>query len=194
MEYTIEKRSNTRTLYNVIDQNSKKETLSIEIVECKNLGGNNALPVLWQKNGYIDRVLDTYLCLDVYCYDSEAMCWGRYNPQVKLSEDGKRQVINFDWMFEATEENKLKLVNESIRLFEAAQGKSATELKLEKIYKFAEDRNLDIYTEIPEGWEVENAMTYPIGSTKIYVGKLFMRNGSNKLVKNQDYREALLIQ
>lgn len=193
MEYTIEKRTDNVTWYRLKDKNAKKESLLIEISECENQGGKNALPVLWYKNGYVDRVLGTYLCIDTYCTDSEGNCWGMYNPQVKLSDDCKRQVINFDWMFENTEENKMKLVNEAIRLFETAQGKSSTEIKLEKIYQFANDHNLTVYKEVPKDWTIENAVTYPKGSTRVTKGKFFIRDVNGKLVKNPEYKEGLLI-
>lgn len=117
MNYVTEK-SGIITEVRVTDKNAKGETLVIELSECTNSGGKNALPVLWKKQGYIDRILDTYICVSTYVTDTDGHCWGRYNPQVKLSEDKKRSVINFDWMFENTEENKQKLIDECIRLFE----------------------------------------------------------------------------
>lgn len=119
MKYTTEKITDWTTWYRITEPNTKGETLLIEIVECENHRGKNALPVLWKKHGFINRVLNTYLSVKTYCTDAEGMCRGKYNPQHKLSDDGKRVVINFDWMFENTEENKQKLINEIIRLFEA---------------------------------------------------------------------------
>lgn len=197
IKYTVEKKTETVTWINVTNKNAKGETFVIELIECENPNCKESLPVLWKKHGFIDRVLDTYLCIHTYCTDSEGMCRGAYNPQTKLSDDGKRHVINFDWMFENTEENKQKLINEAIRLFESATGKSATEIKLEKIYAFAKEHNLDVYESIPEGYEEFNAMTYPSGCTRIVKGKKFFRDKNGKLALNpnykEDYIEAILI-
>ena len=47
----------------------------------------------------------------VYAYDKEGNCYGRYNPQI-LPHGTK---INFDWILEATEENKERILNEIIK-------------------------------------------------------------------------------
>lgn len=194
MKYTVEKGNGGLTWLYVTEPNQKAETLTIELVECENPGGKNSLPYLWYKAGYTDRILDTYLCVHTYCTDSEGGCFGRYNPQEKRSDDGKRNVINFDWMFENTEENRQKLINEVIRLFESATGKSATEIKLEKIHQFANKRGLDIYTEIPEGWKENFAMTFPSGCTRIVNGERFFKHdNAGKLTVNPNYKEAVYI-
>ena len=172
------------TWIHVTESNKKEETLTIELSECINPGGKNSLPYLWHKAGYTDKVLNTYLCIHTYCTDSEGNCYGIYNPQTKRSEDGKRNVINFDWMFENTEENKQKLINETIRLFESATGKSATQEKMEKCEKFASENDLDIVTEKPEGWHELLGIKSPIGSVVITDRKSF---------KQKDYKRALLV-
>jgi hypothetical protein len=121
MKYTTEKVTDWTTRYHITEPNKKGEKLMVEIVECKNHGGKNALPVLWKKHKFMDRVLETYLSVHTYCTDTNGQCWSRYNPQHKFSDDEKRVVINFDWMFENTEENKQKLLDEIIRLFESAE-------------------------------------------------------------------------
>lgn len=113
--YKIEKASETREYLIFEDQNAKGEKISIEFVRCTDSDYKRSLPKLWKKKGYIDRVLKTYWSIDVMATDKKGT-WGRYNPQVKLSEDDKRQIINFEWMFEATPENKKKLIEEVERL------------------------------------------------------------------------------
>lgn len=194
MNYTIEKYTEHLTKIYITEKNGKDESLMIELSECTNPGGKNSLPYLWHKAGYTDKILDTYLCIHTYCTDSEGGCFGRYNPQEKRSDDGKRNVINFDWMFENTEENKQKLINEVIRLFESATGKSATEIKLEKIHQFANKRGLNVYTEIPEGWKENFAMTFPSGCTRIVNGERFFKHDSaGKLTVNSNYKEAVYV-
>lgn len=184
MKYTIEKGNGSLTWVYVTESNKKGETLTIELSECVNPDGKNSLPYLWHKAGYTNKILDTYLCIHTYCTDSEGNCYGRYNPQTKRSDDGKRNVINFDWMFENTEENKQKLINEAIRLFESATGKSATQEKMEKCEKYASENNLYIVTEKPEGWHELLGITSPVGSVVITNRKSF---------KQKDYKRALLV-
>lgn len=169
MTYTIdEKCSNEYVTWIKVDEpNQKKETMVIEIHRNTNSGGANALPVLWKKHGFIDRVLETYVGVDTFVTDSEGNCYGRYNPQIKRSDDGKRNVINFDWMFEYTEENVQKLLNEVIRLFESSTGKSATEEKMEKVHKYAKENGLEVVIKKPDGWRELPGISSPCGSVVI---------------------------
>lgn len=182
--YTTEKRCRSTTLIHVTEPNERGEKLLIELSECTNPGGKNALPVLWKKHGFINRVLDTYICINTYVTDTEGNCYGRYNPQTKLSEDRKRHVINFDWMFENTEENKQKLIDKCIQLFESATGKSATQEKMEKCEAYAKENNLEIVNEKPEGWRELFGISSPSGSVVITNRQTF---------KQKDYKCALLV-
>lgn len=184
MAYTVEKYTETLTKIYITEPNKKHETLMMEIHECTNSGGKNSLPYLWYKAGYSDRILNTYLSIDTSCTDSEGNCWHRYNPQTKRSDNGKRNVINFDWMLENTEENKQKLINEVIRLFESATGKSATQEKIEHCEKYANENRLEIVTEKPEGWHELFGISAPVGSVVITNRQSF---------KQKDYKQALLI-
>lgn len=107
---------NTRWFVTFEELNSKGEQIIIEFSRCTNPGGKNSLPYLWKKNGFINRILENWWSIQVYVTDSDGRCRGAYNPTSKLSEDGKRMVINFTWMLEATEENAKKLFNEVERL------------------------------------------------------------------------------
>lgn len=184
MNYTVEKVNGNITLIKITEPNTKGEMLVIELVECTNPCGKNSLPYLWKKHGYTDRVLETYLSIHTHCTDSENNCYHRYNPQIKLSEDGKRNVINFDWMFENTEENKEKLINECIRLFETAIGKSATEEKMEKINKYAKENGLKVVFEKPDEWRELLGISSPCGSVVITDRKTF---------KQKNYTKALYV-
>ena len=183
-KYTVEKGCGSLTLIHVTEPNEKGETLLIELSECTNPGGKNALPVLWKKHGFIDRVLETYICIHTYVTDTEGNCFGRYNPQTKLSDDGKRHVINFDWMFENTEENKQKLIDECIRIFESATGKSATQEKIEKCEAYAKENDLEIVNEKPDGWHELLGIYTPSGSVVITNRKTF---------KQKEYKRALYV-
>ena len=133
MNYTIEQMAEKRWFYTFTNTNKKSESLIIELSKCEDSSYKNSLPKLWYKNGYTDKVLESYWSIQTYVKDSEGQSYGRYNPQHKLSEDTKRSVINFDWMLEATEENKEKLIDEVYRIFSVATGESATEKKHRKI-------------------------------------------------------------
>jgi len=187
-EYTVEQSAEKVWWYKFAEPNAKGETLTIELSLCTNCGGSHALPVLWYKSGMTDKVLETYWCISTYVTDTEGRCWIMYNPQSKRSDDGKRAVINFDWMYEATEENKEKLIDETFRLFSSAVGETATEEKVRKVREFAEKRKIEVMTEMPEGWINLGYCTAPIGST--YIGN--MKPNFHNL-KDTNRREALLL-
>lgn len=63
------------------------------------------------KKGFIKERLKSYWHVTVYAYDKKGACCGRYNPQI-LPGGIK---INFDWVLEATEENKERILNEIIK-------------------------------------------------------------------------------
>lgn len=183
-DYTIEQMAETRWFYNFTEPNAKGEKLTIELSHCTNSGGSHALPVLWKQHGYIDRILETYWSISTYVRDTEGNCYGRYNPQSKLSEDGKRSVINFDWMFEATEDNKQKLIDEVLKIFYSQTGETATEIKVRKVKEYANKNNIELLTEIPNGWKDIGGFTAPIGSTWISNSESF---------KDRSRKEALLL-
>ncbi|WP_291566887.1 MULTISPECIES: hypothetical protein [unclassified Clostridium] len=166
-EYIIEQMAETRWFYTFTDTNRKGEKLIIELDKCEDWKENKkSLPKLWHKNGHIDRVLETYWGIETYVKDTEGNSYGMYNPQTKR-ENGKN-VINFDWMFEATEENKEKLINEVYRLFSNAKGLTATQEKNKKIKEYAIKNNIDMYKTIPKGWEVlDSCLTAPRGTVWI---------------------------
>lgn len=180
-EYTIKQTAETVWFYTFTDTNAKGEKLIIELNKCEDWKeSKKSLPKLWKKGGYINRVLETYWSIQTYVKDSEGNSFGKYNPQHKLSEDGKRIVINFDWMFEATEENKEKLINEVYRLFSIATGETATEIKHRKIREYAQKHNINIYETIPQGWKIlDGCLTAPRGTEWISNMELF-KSGKRK--------------
>jgi hypothetical protein len=179
-EYTIEQMSESRWLYTFTDTNAKGEKLIIELSKCKDNSYKDSLPKLWKKNGYINRVLEAYWSIETFVTDTEGNCWGKYNPQHKLSKDKKRIILNFDWIFEANKINKEKLINEVYRLFLSAKGETATKEKYKKIREYAKKYNIDIYKSIPTGWSISNgALTSPIGTIWISNNKSF-RSGNRK--------------
>ena len=70
----------------------------------------NSLPRLWYKNGYTKELLTSYICIHTYVTLDDGMCYGYYNPQEKTTEDGKRRMINFDYMFPISKDNEKMLI------------------------------------------------------------------------------------
>lgn len=176
-KYTVEQMAPTRWFYYCKEKNEKRERLVIEVSKIiVNLKDKNELMNLWKKHGFIKNTLPTWWSIETYVHDTEENCFGAYNPTVKRSEDGKRNVINFDWMLEATEGNLNLLLEEVYTRFMSATGKTATELKLEKIEKYGEEHNLKVYEELPIGWWKIGFACTPVGSVLISNGKRFRSN------------------
>lgn len=191
MKYEIEKRDFGSTWVHVIGKNAKQETMTIEIVHCENPGGKNSLPYAWYKNGWIDKVMETYIGCHTYVHDSENGCYGGYNVTEKY--DGKRNVINFDWLLEDTEENRKKIIEACIELFESATGKSATERKMEHVMEVAKEKGLEVVSEIPKGWKKNPLMTDPLGAVTIDNGKPIFIKVGERHKKNPEYKRMLLV-
>jgi len=104
----IEKLSETRTRYTFSDPTTLGGELIVDVTKCEpDNTSRHSLPRLWQKGGYIERLLENYWNVETFAYDDKGGCWGKFNPQII---PGKNK-INFDWMLEATEENKRKLLD-----------------------------------------------------------------------------------
>ena len=99
-------------------KNKKGESITLEVDYCHNVKSPRCLPVLWHKAGYTDRLILNYWSIGTYVRDAEGSCWRKYDF-TKLSEDGKRRVIDFDWILEPTVENLEKMVTEVLRRFNA---------------------------------------------------------------------------
>lgn len=102
--------------------NSKNEHVVIEINETHcNPNDKKCLPNLWVKHGYINKPIYDYLTCQTYVTLQNGTCISKYNPTIKLSEDKCRMVVNFDWLLEANESNKEKILNEIYRLAEVIE-------------------------------------------------------------------------
>lgn len=109
---SVEKRG-TRRLYHI------GENFIVEAMTCEhNLENKNDIMNIWKKSRRIEKALPTHISIDTFFTDKDGNCWGYYNVTHKKSEDGKRVVIDFDYLREATEENELELVAECVRMQE----------------------------------------------------------------------------
>lgn len=112
----IRKMTDHRYFYEFEEKNNKGENIVIEVTECYSDGNKDSLPYLWKKNGYINKILFSYYSIDTFVTDEKGNCRMKYNPTVKLSDDKKRYVINFDWMLEVNENNLQRILNEIEKL------------------------------------------------------------------------------
>ena len=81
-------------------------------VELSRIRAESSSIMEWVKNGSIPKALPTWWSIDLYVTDKDGNCYGRYNPQ----ELPKSHKINFDWVLEGTEENRIKILEEIERL------------------------------------------------------------------------------
>lgn len=100
-----------RMWYRFEEKNAKGEEILVELISCTRDPGSRSLPILWKKQGLIDRVLDTWVGVNVYVTLEDGKCRGAYNPQ----ESGIGHKINFDWMLEDTPENRGRIIAEICR-------------------------------------------------------------------------------
>ena len=118
-KYVKENRAEQRVVYTFKEQNALNETIVVEINKVfVNNKDKNSLPKLWKKEGYTEKLYDSYIFLESYAIDKNGMSYGKYNPTIKT----KRQydpytkklisynVINFDNIYEVSEENIKRLL------------------------------------------------------------------------------------
>ena len=113
---TLKQRTSTSYEVRFIEKNNLNESLILQINEVYPLKTENSLPNLWKKLGYTDKILDSYLILDVCAFDENGYEYHKYNPQIAKNEDGNRE-INFDYMLEVSEANMYKLIECVYNLF-----------------------------------------------------------------------------
>ena len=119
-DYTIEERRGGRC-YSVVFNQKNRKGESLEMIiehadtapELKNGAGRT-----WKRLGYTKSVIKEFWSVLTYATDKNGQCWGRYNPQHKLSEDKKRLVLNFDYVLDGcTVENRDLLIKAAARRF-----------------------------------------------------------------------------
>lgn len=159
IRYRVEKRTENITLYFFEEKNKKGESLLVEVSIC-HAEGKNSLPYLWYKEGWTEKEMNDYFCVHTYVTDTEGNCCGRYNVTTKLSEDGKRRVIDFDWIIEPTQENIEKALKAVYELFISAEGKTATEEKIDDIKRWCKEHRVELVNEMPEGWRKTGYWAY----------------------------------
>ena len=91
------------------DRNALGEEIVVEFRKNENTHGKHSLPAMWKRKGFIDKEPETWWGVQTYVTDRQGRCSGKYNPTTK---DGK---LNFEWLLEATEENRQKIIDEIYR-------------------------------------------------------------------------------
>lgn len=88
----------------------------VEVSICEhNLSHTNDLMNIWKKHNFIDEVKDTHINISTFYTNEKGECIGKYN--IMTRRNGTRQMINFDYLLGATEDNIKLLVAECIRLY-----------------------------------------------------------------------------
>lgn len=150
--------------YSCNEKNKKGESLNVILTLCKDCKDKNSIIKLWKKHGYIKEPIQKYWSVETFVRDTEGNVFGLYNPQVNFTN----ATINFDWIRDATDANKVKILEKVYSLFMSAEGKTATEEKIDRIKDFAAKHKIDIYSEIPTGWKkTEPRITAPNGTIMI---------------------------
>ncbi len=63
-----------RMRYEFEDKNAKGEEITVDLVSCTRDPGARSLPKLWKAAGLIDRVLDTWVGVNVYVTSEDGTC------------------------------------------------------------------------------------------------------------------------
>lgn len=99
-----------------------KVQVAASISKCACTGSSHdkhCLSYMWYKRGSTETILKTWWHIAVYAYEDDGVtCWGRFNPTVKPATDYTGQVLDFDWVLEATEDNLELILQEVARLAE----------------------------------------------------------------------------
>lgn len=109
---SIETLSPYTTRYTFAPLTDAGEILVVDLTRCESTNSAGDLAHLWHKNGYTSRVLPTHWAVSTYATDAGGHCRGRYNPTVKPGT----HKLNFDWVLEATNDNRIELIDEIMRL------------------------------------------------------------------------------
>ena len=89
----------------------KEERVVVEISYCYPDNTNkNSLPNLWKKSGHTQKLYKNYISIQTYAEQPNGTCYAIYNPQ-NIIED-RRCVINFDWLFEISQDSENLLLHE----------------------------------------------------------------------------------
>lgn len=118
MKFSLERKQGASIYWiNYDGVNSKGEKLTIELTKCKNSGGDKSIAALWKKHGHTKEVMEAWWSVHTYVEDKDGNTWGIYNPQYieyietyKGKTNGCRYIIDFDYIWEATEDNAKKLL------------------------------------------------------------------------------------
>ena len=78
--------------------------------KCIGYHGPNDLMTLWKRNGWIKKELDTYIHIQTWYIDEKRRFLSKYNVTVKRDTKTNRDIINFDYLKEWTEENIIDIV------------------------------------------------------------------------------------
>lgn len=92
-------------------------------IELARVDGNSLLMARWIRERKLPAFLSSWWSVTVYATDQGGTCREKYNPQNETAPVmyfnkpiGTHTVMNFDWVLEATEESKIRIIQEVERL------------------------------------------------------------------------------
>ncbi len=141
---SYERRADVRYLFTFNEKNDKGESIAVELCYCEDIKDKKSLPKEWHRLGWTSEVLADYWGISVYATDTDGNCMGYYNPQHK--NNGKRNVIDFQYMMRATRANAVKLFGEIKRRAFGEQAEESTEFYPLEGIAFTESGRLDKVT------------------------------------------------
>lgn len=107
----------TRKFYEaVIPWHEYEERIVVEFTPCEIYYDKWGLGSLWKKRSDFDATLTKYWGVNIYFYAVNGQCWSAFNPTVYHMPG--RDVIRFEWMLDATEDNITVLLDEIQRMYE----------------------------------------------------------------------------
>ena len=127
-KYKVQQESDNRWLVSFKSKRGEQVTVEFERIITPEKRSKNDLMAQWVAHGFLPAILPTRWHISTWAYDKDGNCFGWYNPTIKEQfykdwnhdrqeyELNSRNVINFDWMLEATEQNAQKIFAEVLRM------------------------------------------------------------------------------
>ena len=126
--YTVEQRAAARWQVDFISKLGEKISVEFEKCVTPEKLTKNSLMAQWVAHGWLPTPLPSHWVVNVYAYEKNGFCHSWYNPTIKEEfyreyncelkeyEENSRNVINFAWVLEATEQNAKKIFAKILKM------------------------------------------------------------------------------
>lgn len=106
----------TRATFVFDKKNGKGEKIVVELTKVENdMNNKKSMFKVWKKEGWTKEELKSFWSIDVQASDKEGHYRIAYNPQTKKEEKTGRNILNFDFVKEATNENAFLIFDEIVK-------------------------------------------------------------------------------